>query len=221
MNYELRDNIALLTFDDGKANVVSHSFIDDMNSGLDRAEGEAAAVVITGREGMFSGGFDLEEFAKGPEAAQALVARGFEMLTRLYSHPQPLLVACSGHAVAAGAFILLAADTRVGAEGSFKLTLPETALGMTFPPVLQELVSARISIRHKTRVLLQSELYDPAGAIDAGFLDEVASPGEVLDTTLERAQKLAQLPGDIYGQNKRDLRASSLAVMRESLAGTA
>ena len=219
MNYELNENIAVLAFDDGKANVVSHAFIDAINEGLDRAEKEAGAVVICGRTGVFSGGFDLEEFKKGQDAATALVGRGFEMLTRLYAHPQPLLIACTGHAVAAGAFMLLAADNRVCAEGNFKVTLPETAIGMTFPPVLQELVDARISNRHKTRALIQSYVYDPVAAVDAGFLDEVVPAEQLQQHVMALAKKLAQLPANIYGQNKRDSRATSLHRMRASLTG--
>ena len=219
MNYQLDENIAVLSFDDGKANVVGHDFIDGMNEGLNRAEEEAAAVVICGREGMLSAGFDLAEFKKGQEATVALVNRGFEMLTRLYGHPQPVLIACTGHAVALGAFMLLAADNRVGAEGSFKITLPETALGMIFPPVLDELVNSRVSNRHKTRVLIQSHVYNPVTAIDAGFLDEVIAADQLQDHVMAMAGALTQLPTKIYGQNKRDSRATSLHRMRTSLTG--
>jgi enoyl-CoA hydratase len=218
MNYELDENVAVLAFDDGKANAVSHDFIDAINEGLDRAEAEAAAVIITGREGMLSGGFDLEEFKKGKEATMALASRGFEMLIRLYSHPQPVLVACTGHAVAAGAFILLAADNRVGVDGNFKITLPETAIGMNFPVVLRELVVARISNRHKTQVLVQSKVYDPAGAVDAGYLDEVVALEDLQAHVMDMAKNLAQLPAKVYARNKLDLRAESLERMRNNLA---
>jgi enoyl-CoA hydratase/carnithine racemase len=218
MNYELDESVAVLAFDDGKANVVSHAFIDGINEGLDRAEAEAAAVIITGREGMLSGGFDLDEFKKGKEASIALVSRGFEMLIRLYSHPQPVLVACTGHAVAAGAFILLAADNRVGVDGNFKVTLPETAIGMNFPVVLRELVEARISNRHKTRVLVQSQVYDPVGAVDAGYLDEVVEAEDLPAHVMAMAKKLAQLPAKVYARNKLDMRAESLQRMRDNLA---
>ena len=217
MQYELDENVAVLRFDDGKANVVSHAFIDALFEGLDRAEKEASAVIISGREGMFSGGFDLEEFKKGPEATAALAGHGFQMLTRLFAHPQPLLVACTGHAVAAGAFMLLAADNRIGVEGKFKITLPETAIGMVFPTVLRELVDARVSNRHKTRALIQSQVYDPAGAVDAGFLDEIVPAEQLQAYVMTMAKKLAQLPTKIYGQNKHDSRADSLERMRASL----
>ena len=217
MNYTLEGDVAVLQFDDGKANVVGHDFVAGINEGLDRSVAEAAAVVICGREGMFSGGFDLAEFKKGAEATVALTQAGFEMLTRMYGHPQPLLVACTGHAVAAGAFMLLAADTRVGTEGPFKFSLPETALGMPLPPLLHELARARLSKRHLTPVLLQAQPYDPVSAVDAGFLDELAAAGDTLSRTLALAAQLAQLPGQAYARNKRDMRASSLERMRNGM----
>ena len=86
MKYENVVNTVTLTFDDGKANVVGPSFLNDINAGLDRAQEEAAtAVILRGREGMFSGGVDLKEFEKGAEDGLKMVQRGFELLVRLYS----------------------------------------------------------------------------------------------------------------------------------------
>ena len=173
MEYELNGHTAFLRIDDGKANAVGHSFLDDVNAGLDRAESEAKAVILRGRDGMFSAGFDLKEFQKGPEETIALVRRGFELLHRLYSYPLPLVAACSGHGVAMGAFILLASDSRLGVKGDFRITLPETAIGMDLPPLLMALTTSRVSSRHLTRAAIQAEVYTPEAAIDAGFLDEV------------------------------------------------
>ena len=174
MEYETTNNIVTLTFDDGKANVVGHQFLEDINQGLDRAEQEqAGAVILRGREGMFSAGFDLGEFKKGPEQGMAMVKRGFELLVRLYSFPLPLVAACTGHGIAMGAFIIMACDYRIGSRGNFKMSLPETAIGMDLPPILVELTASRIAKRHLSRVALQSEVYDPEQAVEAGFTDEV------------------------------------------------
>ena len=120
MEFELKETVALLSFDDGKANAVGHDFLDAMNAGLDRAEKEAQAVVIQGRTGVLSGGFDLKEFKKGAEASAQLINKGAHTLLRLFSHPQPVVIACCGHAIAAGGFLLLTADNRIGGAGDFK-----------------------------------------------------------------------------------------------------
>ncbi|MFK8049142.1 MAG: crotonase/enoyl-CoA hydratase family protein [Halioglobus sp.] len=218
MNYELNNNIATLTFDDGKANVVGHTFLDDINAGLDRAEAEkVGAVIIKGREGMFSAGFDLGEFKKGPEEGQAMVKRGFELLVRLYSFPMPTVAACTGHGIAMGAFLIMACDSRVGSHGKFKMSLPETAISMALPPILVELASSRISKQHKTRVILQSEVYNPENAIAAGFIDEVVDADQLDARTMEIAETLAALPQVQYAANKLSLRAHSLKIMKDSL----
>ena len=217
MNYEQQGDVAILKFDDGKANAVSHEFMDSMNEGLDRAEKEAKAVVIHGRPGRFSGGFDLSEIRKGPDAAQALVKKGARMFFRMYTHPQPLVEACTGHAVAAGAFLLLASDTRVGTQGNFKLGLNEVAIGMSLPVFGLELSSARLSKRHLTAAVIQSQMYSPAEAVDAGFLDHIFNEGEVLEKSIEMAAQLAQLPGAAYASMKRDIRRESIDRIEKSL----
>ncbi len=217
MELEIRDNVAILRFDDGKANAVGHDFIDGMNEGLDKAEADAKAAVIVGRPGRFSGGFDLSEFQKGPDEAQALLRRGTEMFMRLYGHPQPLVAACTGHAIAAGAFLLLSSDTRIGTEGDFKIGLNETAIGMTLPVFGHELAANRLSKRHFTAAFIQANLYGPNEAVDAGFLDQVVAAEQLEETAIGIAAQLAELPGDAYAANKRDSRAVSLERIKASL----
>lgn len=218
MTYENSNNIAVITLDDGKANVVGHGFLDHINSGLDQAEQEkVGAVILRGREGIFSAGFDLEEFKKGPEAGLAMVKRGFELLIRLYRFPLPVVAACTGHSIAMGAFIVMACDMRVGIKGPFKMRLPETAIGMELPPILLALTASRISDHHMTRVALLSEAYDPIRAVEAGFIDETVDDTQLDARSREIAEQLAQLPQAQFATNKLAIRASTLQAMQDSL----
>ncbi|MFT4872715.1 crotonase/enoyl-CoA hydratase family protein [Congregibacter sp.] len=220
MEYIQQDNVVILHFDDGKANVVGHQFLDDMTAGLDRAEREkAGAVIIRGRAGMFSAGFDLGEFKKGAEQGQAMVKRGFELLIRLTGFPLPLVASCTGHCVAMGAFIVMASDSRVGTRGAFKVTLPETAISMDLPPILVALTASRIVKEHLTRAALQSEVYDPEQAVSAGFFDEVVDAKQLESRCMEIAQHLAQLPPAQYAANKLLIRDYTLGLMKDDLAG--
>lgn len=218
LDFSQQGDVALLRLDDGKANAVSHAFVDAVHEGLDRSEKEAKAVVIAGRAGVFSAGFDLKEFEKGEEATLALVDKGAHMLLRIFSHPQPVVVACSGHAIAAGAFMLLAADTRIGAQGAFKIGLNETAIGMSLPVFGLELAKSRLSKRAQTAAVIQATLYDPEEAQKVGFLDELVSPEGVVDTALQRARALAEYPGQAYAANKLGIRAEAIDAIRRSLA---
>ena len=157
MEYQLNDDVAILTFDDGKANVIGHAFMDAMIDGLSRAQQEAAAVVITGRTGLMSGGFDLKEIEKGAEAVKAMMKKGSNMFYRLFSHPQPLIIACTGHAIAAGAFLLLTADNRIGAAGNFNIGLNETSIGSSFPVFGIQIAKTRLNPAYLTRSFVQTE----------------------------------------------------------------
>ena len=219
MNYQLHNNIAIVSLDDGKANVAGPVLLDAVNNALDRAcEDNAGAVILRGREGMFSAGFDLGEFAKGPAAGMAMVTKGMQLLIRLYGFPLPLVAACTGHAIAMGAFIILACDTRIGTGGNYKVTLPETAIGMELPTMLLELTASRIPPQFMTRAAIQSEVFDPDQAVAVGFLDEVVEAQAIDARALAVAQKLAQLPQQFYAANKLFARKKVLEAMTEGLA---
>lgn len=217
MEYQLNGDVAVLTFDDGKANAIGNAFMDAMIDGLSRAQQEAAAVVITGRAGLLSGGFDLKEIEKGAEAVKAMMKKGSNMFYRLFSHPQPLIIACTGHAIAAGAFLLLTADNRIGAAGDFKIGLNETAIGSTFPVFGIQFARTRLTPAYLTRSFVQSESFSPEEAIAAGFLDDVQPPESVMETAMDLAQRLGKLPARVYAQNKLDIRKPAIDAIRASL----
>lgn len=217
LNFRLEGKVAVIALDDGKANAVGHAYVDAMNEGLDRAEKEAAAIVITGRAGVFSAGFDLKEIAKGPAEQSALVGKGAQMLLRLFTHPQPVVAASAGHAIAAGALLLLASDTRIGAAGDFKYGLNETAIGMSLPPFGLQMAICRLSKRYQTQAIIQANLYGPEEALTVGYLDQVAAPQALEESAIEQATALAELPAKAYAGTKLDLRAQYIEIIRASL----
>src|SRR4051812_49200310 len=133
VSYALEGSTALLRMDDGKANALSDAMIAALLAALDRAEKEATAIILSGRADRFSGGFDLRAMMGGPEIARALLTRGSDLLMRLYGTPLPLIVACTGHALAAGALMVLTGDVRIGAAGPYKIGLNEVAIGLPVP----------------------------------------------------------------------------------------
>ena len=210
------DGVAVLRIDDGKVNVVSHRVIEQLHAGLDQAAAEARAVAIVGRDGKLSAGFDLTEMTAGVEQARALVGAGGRLLMRLFGHPQPVVVAVTGHALAAGALLTLACDLRIGADVAAKIGLNETAIGMGLPRYATELASARLAPTHLTRAAIQAEIYDPAGAVGAGFLDRVVPAAECEAVAISEARRLGQLRTGAYSHTKSALR---LAVIERVLAG--
>ncbi|MCH1557451.1 MAG: crotonase/enoyl-CoA hydratase family protein [Pseudomonadales bacterium] len=213
MQFDSDGTVATLHFDDGKANAIGHAFIDDIVLGLSRAQTEARAVLIVGRDGLLSGGFDLKVINEGGDAVRVMMTKAADMFYQLLTHPQPVVIACTGHAVAAGAFLLLSADTRIGSQGDFKIGLNETSIGSSFPEFGIQLATTRLNPAYLTRSFVQSELFSPPDAVQAGFLDGLEPRDLVVERAWLRAQKLSELPQKAYAQNKRDSRRMAISAL--------
>jgi enoyl-CoA hydratase len=215
---EITNDIALIRMDDGKANAINFEMIAALNDALDTAEAEAKAIVLAGRDGRFSGGFDLNAFASlGAEGVYKLLDAGAELLLRLYGGPLPVVAACTGHAIAMGVFILNACDTRVGASGEYKIGANEAITGMQLPIFAMELSRDRLSPTHLTRAMVQGFIYNPESAVEAGYLDMLAEADKVEAKAMAVAGQLAQLPGTAYAWNKKSIRKGTLDRIRASL----
>jgi enoyl-CoA hydratase len=202
VSYEVLDRIGLAIIDNGKANVLSPDVIGALDAALTEAEQagpeSVGALVIAGKPGFLSGGFDLSIMMSSGKAAGELVTAGGAFFARCFASALPVIGACTGHAVAAGALLLLACDERVGAEGEFKIGLIETAKGMVLPRWAIELAEERLSRRHFQVATVGARMYPPAQARDAGFLDEVVAPDQVVERALAMARDWAALPHAAY-----------------------
>ena len=216
LNIEQIEDIAYITVDDGKANVVSEAYSRAVNEALDYAEANAKVVVIAGRPGRFSAGFDLSVIRDGtPQAATQMRTAGARTMHRIFVHPQPVVLACTGHALAAGALILLAGDTRIGMHGDFKIGLNETAIGLPLPEYALELVKARMPVAQWTSSIIQAQVHSPGSAVSAGYLDQVVAPDRLREAALAQAQKLAGIAGPAYATVKQRLRGRAARAMLE------
>jgi enoyl-CoA hydratase len=192
VTYALDGDVAVIRFDDGKANVFTHAAIADIHRLLTKAEDdEAKAVVIIGRPGRFSAGFDLSVMTAGPDQARDLLRAGADLALRIYTFPLPVLLGVTGHALAMGAIVLMAADVRIGADGAFKVGLPEVEIGMPLPIFAVEFARDRLSKRHFLPAVQHAVVTTPADAVDVGFLDRVVAPDDVESATLAAAHDLA------------------------------
>lgn len=221
LTYELHGMVAVVAMDDGKANVLGHDTLDALQGALDRAEAEASAFLLVGRPGRFSAGFDLSVMTAGEEPMRALVIAGAEFLARLLVFPMPVVAACTGHAVAAGSLMLLAADERIGAEGDFKIGLNEIAIGMPLPHFVIEMARYRMPPSAFDRILLGQVLSPPA-AMAAGFLDRAVPAETVTTEATAAATALAELRTGAVRRSKRLARGETaariLATLHDDLA---
>jgi len=206
VQYTLTNNVATLTLDDGKANVFSVEMIAAINKALDRAEQEAGAVVIGGRPGMMSAGFDLRVIQSDPEATRVMVGSGGDLLVRMFLFPLPVVIASTGHAIGAGALLLLAADHRLSTDDDCKIVLNEVSAGLPLPGFGVELARARISNTSLTQAVFFSNIYDPRAAREVGFIDEVVTSEKLQAVAQQTAEELAQLDRGVFSTVKRSFR---------------
>jgi enoyl-CoA hydratase len=217
VSFEKRGDVAVIRLDDGKANAMSMALIAAVEAALDRAGKEAKAIVIVGRPGRFSAGFDLKVMMSGPEAARSLVMAGGELLMKLYEYPLPTVMAVTGHAIAAGVLMAATGDRRIGAAGDFKLGLNEVANGMPVPILAHELARDHLDPRALVESVLHAKMYDPESAVRVGWLDRVVAPDELEAAAIAEAEALAKLAQPAYGMTKRSLRRQTIRYVRESM----
>jgi enoyl-CoA hydratase len=209
-SYTLDNKVAVIQMDDGKANALSRPMIDALLAALGRAEQEACAVVLAGRPEKFCAGFDLRVMMSGPEAAKDLLRAGSDLLMKLYGATVPLVIACTGHALAGGALVVLTGDYRIGAQGAFKIGLNEVSLGMPVPVLAMELARDRLSKRALVQATLLGQIYDAEGAVRVGYLDEVVAPDEVLERAKAEAARLGALSRPAFRATKTRLRGKTI-----------
>src|SRR6516162_10612236 len=192
--------------------------IDQINQALDQAQDNAAVIVLAGRAGVFSAGFDLPVLRAGGPAATSMLRAGFDLAERLLSYSRPIVIACTGHAVAMGAFLLLAGDYRVGTAGPYKITANEVAIGLTMPRAAVELCRQRLTPAHFNRATILAEPYQPDSAVEAGFLDRVCEPTDIGDAVRAIARDLANLDLDAHHATKLRARKTALADLHDAIA---
>lgn len=218
LEYTVTDGVAMIAMDDGKANALSPAMLAAVNEACDRAEkDDAFAVVLAGRPGRFSGGFDLGVLRAGGPDAEHMLRAGFELAERLLGFPRPVVIACTGHALAMGSFLLLCGDYRVGADGAFKVQANEVAIGLTMPLAAVAILRHRLTPSAFDRAVGLAELFTPADAVGAGWLDRIVEPDDVVPTAREIAASFAGLDATAHAGSKRRARAAVLAEVRHGI----
>jgi enoyl-CoA hydratase/carnithine racemase len=215
---EMAGAVLVIRFDDGKANVLNEASLVGLSEALDAADG-ARAICLLGRPGFFCAGYDLTAMKAGREAARELTRRGRELLARLAAASVPTVAGVTGHAMAAGAALLLTCDIRVGADGPFRIGFSEVATGMPLSQATVDLAVRRLTPSAIERTLLGSELIDPRRAAEIGFLDAVVTPDKVTAEALARADRLASADPRAMATTKARLRAARAARSAEAEQG--
>ncbi len=217
VKYHLEGNVATICIDDGKRSALSPEVLRGIYAALDRAESDRAVVVLTGREGVFSAGFDLNVMRRGGAKAIGMLRAGYALTARVMAYPHPVIAACNGHSFAMGVFLMLSADYVIGCRGDFRISANEVAIGLTMPRVAAAMLNHRLDPAAYQRAVTLSEEFDPESALDAGFFDELVEPGDLSARAEALADKFRSLDARAHAASKRRIRASLIRKIRWSL----
>jgi enoyl-CoA hydratase len=217
VQYEVEDGVAVIRIDDGKRNALSPQVLRQLYAAFDRAEADRATVVLTGREDVFSAGFDLKVMNRGGAAALGMLRAGYGLTARVLAFPYPVVAACSGHSMAMGVFLMLSADYVIGARGDFRISANEVAIGMTMPRVAAAVLRNRLTPAAFQRAVTLAEHFDVDAAKAAGFFDEVVEPDELLARARTLAIDVSSLDARAHKASKRQVRAALIRRIRYSI----
>jgi enoyl-CoA hydratase len=215
--YLARESVASVTMDDGKVNVMSLAMQAEIHQALDRAQSDGLVVLLTGRPGVFSAGFDLDTIRGGGPPAAEMVHGGFELAERILSFPRPVVMACTGHAIAMGLFLLLSGDYRVGVDGPYRITANEVAIGLTMPRAAVEILRQRLTPAAFDRAVTVAAPFAPEGAVETGILDELAGPADLGERAAAVAASCANLDQRAHAASKLRARRPTLEALRDAI----
>lgn len=218
VTYERRGDIGIITMDDGKANAVSLALQAELNAALDLAEADRVPVVLTGRPGILSAGFDLKTLAASGQPAVDMLNGGAALSMRMLGFPTPVIVACPGHAIAMGIFLMLSSDYRIGVRGSYRYAANEVAIGMTMPFFAIEILRHRVNTPALTRAVGLAESFTPDNGVETGIVDLVVDDKDLMATATALAESFTALDMNAHAHSKRRLRADMLSAMTAGLA---
>jgi len=205
--------------DDGKVNVMSTAMLGELTTAFERAEEDGVIVILTSaRRGIFSAGFDTNILGrKDPQEVFEMVRLGAELAARVLAFPRPVVAACPGHAYPMGAFLLLASDLRIGADGPYRIGLNEVAIGIPVPTFGLELARHRLLPAYLQRTALTGEMFAPAEAMTAGFLDRVVAAEKLEETADAAAAVLRKIDFPSHASTKERLRRATVAKVRTAI----
>ncbi|MET7481271.1 enoyl-CoA hydratase-related protein [Streptomyces sp. NPDC005648] len=157
-------------------------------------DSEVRSVVLYGGERLFAAGADVKALAlmdaEEVRGWNRALQRTFDEVARL---PVPVVAAITGYALGGGLELALAADYRVAADDAV-LGQPEVRLGIIPGSGGTQRLTRLIGPSRAKNLLMTGRRVAAEEALRLGLVDEVVPAGDVLDTALRYARRLAEGP---------------------------
>jgi len=200
--------VAVMTLAHGKANALDIEFCEALASRfVELRRSDVKAVVLTGQGKVFSAGVDLKRLNDGgPDYVRKFLPALHKLYDEVFFHPKPVVAAINGHAIAGGCVLACCADRRIMARESGRIGVTELLVGVPFPALAFEIVRFAVPPRHLSEFTLTGATYATDVALQRGWIDEIAEPGDLIEDAVAVAQELALLSAAAFAQTKAQIR---------------
>ena len=174
-----------------------------------------------GRGRIFSAGVDLIRVSEGgADYIRKFLPTLHKLYDAVFHHPKPVVAAINGHAIAGGAVLACCADRRVMARDGGRIGVTEMLVGVPFPALAFEIVRFAVPARHLPEFTLGGATYATDAALQRGWIDEIAEPGDLMEDAIAVAQELALLSPAAFAQTKTQIRQAVTERTAQSGAAT-
>jgi 3,2-trans-enoyl-CoA isomerase len=207
------DGLREIRMDRPPANALNLEMVSRLHDAIIEAGNDGVpGLVLSGGEGMFSGGLDVPELLGEPRPVIADFWQRFFALTHaLADAAMPVAAAITGHAPAGGAVLALHCDYRIGALGSWKIGLNEVQVGLAVPSTILQALADQVGLRLARRLTTAGRMVEMDEALEIGLVDELVAAETVVDRALDWCRALTHLPPIAMNETRRLGKADFLA----------
>ncbi|MGH8283115.1 MAG: enoyl-CoA hydratase/isomerase family protein [Gammaproteobacteria bacterium] len=211
------ENILELRLAHPPANALNPALVHELHEAIKAApKSSARALILSGAEGMFSAGLDVPALLKLDRAAMHAFWKEFiSLLRHIALSPIPIAAAITGHSPAGGAVLAIFCDTRIAAEGKFKIGLNEVRVGLPVPSVIHAALKRLVGARQAECLCLHGLLISPDEALHVGLVDQVLPVEQVIPAALEWCRSLLALPPQAVAATRKLARADLVELFSE------
>lgn len=211
--------IVELKMDRPPANALNVELVERITSAHAEACRQGArAMILSGREGMFSAGLDVPELIELDRTDMHQFWSGFLGLTKvLAASPIPVVAALGGHSPAGGTVLAIHCDYRIAAAGKFKMGLNEVQVGLPVPSAILFAYARLIGHRLAQQYAVSGRLIPVDHALSIGLVDELCEMEELTERALDWCRSIIALPSVAMTQTRK----LCMAPLIEALDGAA
>jgi len=200
---EITQGVAILKLNNPPVNQLSKPFVAEMKEALMSAYGdnEIKAVILTGTEKNFIAGADITEIqqVKDRDFILPLAMENNRFLNSIEQGPKPVIAALNGNSLGGGLEIAMACHYRIAAQG-IQVGQPEVQIGLIPGAGGTQRLPRLVGLPDALQMIATGQAISSDEGLKKGCVDEVVSPGSLLEKALGAAQRFVS--GELNHRNR-------------------